>query len=181
MSLWRSRPARVALASVVQLLLVGAAVSGPLSARALGDEYVLEVAPVDPMDPFRGAYVALSYPGLPGSPVPMEPPSAEESEPSGWEPRRAPGEPGEVFVPLVRDGDVWRGGDPVRERPAAGPYLRCDDGQWQLRCGIESYFVGQDRALQLERAVLDGTATARVRVDDRGNAALVAVEAGSSG
>jgi hypothetical protein len=186
MALPGTRRTRVAVAALLQLALVGAAVAGPLSARATGEEYLLDVAPVDPIDPFRGAYVALSYPGLPGSPVPMEPPpghegegeSVEMSEPA--EPPRAPGEPGQVFVPLERHGDVWRGGTPVRERPSEGPYLRCDDGRWQLRCGIESYFVGQERALELERAVVDGDAVARVRVDGRGNAALVAVETRSS-
>jgi uncharacterized membrane-anchored protein len=164
------RALRIGVACMVQLALVGVAVAGPLSARLVGEEYLLEVAPVDPVDPFRGAYVALGYPGLNGAGV-------------GGTGRQeqAPGERGEVFVPLVRDGGVWRGGAPSRSRPAEGPYLRCSDADWQLRCGIESWFLPQDRAIDLERAVGSGSAVARVRVDGRGNAALVGVEVRRAG
>ena len=165
MSRMSPRALRVGVACMAQLALVGIAVAGPLSARLVGDEYLLDVAPVDPIDPFRGAYVALGYPGLNGADM------------SGMRRQeQAPGERGEVFVPLVRQGDVWRGGAPTRSRPADGPYLRCSDADWQLRCGIESWFLPQGRAIDLERAVGSGSAVARVRVDGRGNAALVGVE-----
>ena len=49
---------------VLQLALVGLAVLPQLSARVAGDEIVLRVQPVDPIDPFRGAYVTLGYPDL---------------------------------------------------------------------------------------------------------------------
>ncbi|MDQ4112335.1 MAG: GDYXXLXY domain-containing protein [Actinomycetota bacterium] len=52
---------RVALVCVLNLGLVGLAVAGQLSARVTGDEIRLRVEPVDPIDPFRGAYVDLSY------------------------------------------------------------------------------------------------------------------------
>ena len=94
-------------------------------------------------------------------------------------------EPGEIVVrvavPLVPDGDLWRGDTPTRTRPADGPYLRCSDADWQLRCGIESWFLPQDKAIALERAVSSGSAVARVRVDGRGNAALVGVEVSGAG
>ena len=60
----RTATARVALVAVSQLVLVGVAVAPQLSARLRGDTYLLEVAPIDPVDPFRGAYVALDYPDL---------------------------------------------------------------------------------------------------------------------
>jgi uncharacterized membrane-anchored protein len=160
---------RVAAVAVVQLALVGVAVAGPLSARLTGDEYLLAVQPVDPIDPFRGAYVALSYPGLGQRTV------LESSD------GVAPGGRGTVFVPLVADGDLWRGGEPTRDRPADGPYLRCDDREWQVRCGIESWFLPQSRAQAVEDAVRDGRAVARVKVDGRGNAALVDVEVRPAG
>jgi uncharacterized membrane-anchored protein len=170
MSRLTPRALRVGAACLAQLALVAVAVAGPLSARLVGDEYLLEVAPVDPIDPFRGAYVALGYPGLNGGGAGGMPPQ----EP-------APGERGEVFVPLVREGDLWRGGSPTRTRPEDGPYLRCDDTDWQRRCGIESWFLPQDKAIALERAVSSGSAVARVRVDGRGNAALVGVEVSGAG
>jgi uncharacterized membrane-anchored protein len=160
MNVLRSRSGRVALAALVQLALIPLAVAGPLSARLTGEEYLLEVAPVDPVDPFRGAYVALTYPGLP-------------------EPRPRAGVDGSgesVYVPLVRSGEVWRGLEAVPERPEAGPFLRCTDEEWRLRCGIDSWFLPQDEAYAVEQAVRDGRAVARVRVDSRGNAALVGVE-----
>ena len=49
---------------VAQLALVALAVFPQLSARATGEELRLRVEPVDPIDPFRGAYVTLGYPDL---------------------------------------------------------------------------------------------------------------------
>ena len=156
---WRTRRARVAAACAAQLLLVGAVVWAPLSARLTGEEYRLAVAPVDPIDPFRGAYVTLDYPGL-----------ADALPDDG-------SLTGTVYVPLERAGQLWEGGRAVRQRPRTGPYLRCASEGWRVRCGIESLFASQERARELERQLVDG-AVARVRVDGRGNAAVVAVEAG---
>ena len=150
---------RLAGLCVVQSLLVAGAVWPQLSARLLGQEVLLEVAPVDPIDPFRGAYVQLGYPGLPqGTQRPLP--------------------DGTVFVPLepAGAGALWAGSRVRTEVPEQGPYLRCDSDGWSLRCGMESLFLPQDEARRLERELLDG-AVARVRVDGRGNAALVAVEA----
>ena len=58
------RIATVGIIAVSQLALVGLAVAPQLSARLTGDTYLVRVAPVDPIDPFRGAYVALDYPDL---------------------------------------------------------------------------------------------------------------------
>jgi uncharacterized membrane-anchored protein len=153
-----SRPARVAAAVVVQLALVAVAVSGQLSARLTGDEYSFRVEPVDPIDPFRGAYVALDYPDL----VPNN--------------ENLPGDRGDVFLPLTEDGEVWAAGTPTRTRPDDGPYLACTDRNYEVRCGIDSWFLPQDDARQLEGAIRDGDVVARVRIDGRGNAALVAVD-----
>jgi uncharacterized membrane-anchored protein len=153
-----SRPARVAAAVVAQLALVAVAVSGQLSARLTGDEYSFRVEPVDPIDPFRGAYVALDYPDL----VPNN--------------ENLPGDRGDVFLPLTEDGEVWAAGTPTRTRPDDGPYLACTDRNYEIRCGIDSWFLPQDEARELEGAIRDGDVVARVRIDGRGNAALVAVE-----
>jgi uncharacterized membrane-anchored protein len=153
-----SRPARVAAAVVVQLALVAVAVFGQLSARLTGDEYSFRVEPVDPIDPFRGAYVALDYPDL----VPNN--------------ENLPGDRGDVFLPLTEDGEVWAAGTPTRTRPDDGPYLACTDRNYEVRCGIDSWFLPQDDARELEGAIRDGDVVARVRIDGRGNAALVAVD-----
>ncbi len=160
MNVLASRTARVAAASLLSFALVPLAVAGPLSARLTGEEYLLEVRPVDPIDPFRGAYVALGYPGLPNGRQLGE--------------RRETGDV--AYVPLTRSNEVWTGDAAVSEPPESGPFLRCEDEQWQLRCGIESWFLPQDEAYAMERAVNEGRAVARVRIDSRGNAALVGVE-----
>lgn len=183
----------VAAACVLQLLLVGIAVAPRLSARVLGEEYRVAVAPIDPIDPFRGAYVALTYPGITqpeepvGFPERVEPaerprgPQQERPDEPAVEPAEEPVvEPfaesleGEVFVPLVRDGDVWTGGEPTAQRPAAPPYLACSADGVPLDCGIGSLFASQEEARRLEQ-VLAGNAVATLRVDARGNAAVVSV------
>ena len=154
---------RLAGACTLSAVLAGVAVWPQLSARLTGETYELAVAPVDPIDPFRGAYVTLDYPGL------------AAAQPTSWSGGSAP-----VFVPLRRastDG-LWTGGPATREAPATGPFLRCDAGRGRLRCGIESLFASQDEALRLEQDLADG-AVARVQVDGRGNAAVVGLRPGS--
>jgi uncharacterized membrane-anchored protein len=150
-----------------QLALVGVAVAPQLSARTMGDTYLMEVAPLDPIDPFRGAYVALDYPGL------------RHGDANAWEPGPGAlddGESGDVFVVLAEQDGVWVAEDWVRDRPEDGTYLACNDRSWQIRCGIESFFLPQDEAAETERLLRDG-AVAEVRIDGRGNAAVVAVRA----
>lgn len=153
MTAMRSRPARVAMVCLIQVALLVAAVFGQLSARVAGEEYLVRVGLLDPIDPFRGAYVALGYPDL----------DLTGSHDGG---NRT------VYVPLLRDGDLWVGGTPVTQRPD-GPALRCVDKGWQLSCGIESYFLSQSQARSVEDAVRAGTALARLRVDSAGHAVVV--------
>ncbi len=153
----RSLAAKVTVVALVQLTLVGVAVAPRLSARLTGDEYLLRVAPVDPIDPFRGAYVDLDYPDLDLD-------------------RETPGDEGTVYVTLEQDGDVWVASGYTRERPSGPPYLTCNDRDWRLRCGIESLFLPQDEAASMQADLGDGSMVAVVKVDGRGNAALVRVE-----
>jgi uncharacterized membrane-anchored protein len=151
-------PIRLAAVLVAQLALVGVAVAPQLSARTTGDEYLFRVAPLDPVDPFRGAYVALDYPDL-------YPAGEDHGD-------------GDVYITLVEKDGVWVRDTYATERPAEGPYLACDAHTWQLRCGIDSYFLPQDEAESFQSMVADGQAVARVRIDSRGHAALIAVEQG---
>ena len=165
------RSALVAAAVLVQAAMVPAAVYPSLSARLTGAEYLLAVRPLDPIDPFRGAYVALGYPDL-------RPSDSRTPDPSAPAPTREPErEPeGTVYVPLVRAGDLWRGGPATRQPPAAAPFLRCESDGWSRQCGIESLFLPQEKAARLETDLATGDAVARIRVDRRGHAAVVAVE-----
>ena len=156
----RSMVLKVGAVALVQLALVGVAVAPRLSARLTGDEYRLRVAPVDPIDPFRGAYVDLDYPDL-------------RDETTGHEEDR-----GDLYVTLVKDGEVWVAGEYSRERPSGTPYLACEDRDWRIKCGIESLFLPQDEAAAMQEDVAGGSMVAVVKVDGRGHAALVRVEAG---
>ena len=156
----------VATVALVQLALVALAVAPRLSAQLTGDEYRLRVAAYDPVDPFRGAYVALDYPDL--------------RLPSGDDATGRSGLPahGDVYVPLLRDGTVWRGGDWSRTRPQDAPYLTCTSDGWRARCGIESWFAGQDDARVAGERLGRSGGTATIKVDGRGHAVLVGLDAG---
>jgi uncharacterized membrane-anchored protein len=132
-----------------------------LSARLTGDEYRLRVAPVDPVDPFRGAYVDLDYPDLH---LDDERSDAVDGE-------------GTLYVTLEEDGGLWKASGYTRQRPSGTPYLSCDDRDWRVRCGIESLFLPQDQAAAMQAQVAGGSMVAVVKVDSRGHAALVRVEA----
>ena len=79
MSATTSRAVTVGAVVLAQLALVVVAVWAPLSARLTGEQVLLRVAPVDPVDPFRGAYVELSYPDLP-DPSSSTPQTQEEQD-----------------------------------------------------------------------------------------------------
>ena len=142
---------------VVQAGLVGAAVAPQLMARFTGETYHFRVAPLDPIDPFRGAYVTLSYPDL------------QRDVPSG--------DDGPLYITLADDGGVMVADEFLRERPSGDQrYLACDYDGWQVECGIESLFLPQDDAAAMEDQLLDG-AIAEVRIDGRGHATLIDVRA----
>ena len=150
-----SRAQAVVGAVVLQAALIGVAVAPRLSARLLGDTYLVAVEPLDPIDPFRGAYVTLRYPDLLGG-------GSMSTDGDA------------LFVRLVRSGDLWRGGSLSSRRPDEGPYIACSsDGQ----CGIESLFLPQDKAAVLEDDLRDGGGVAELRIDRRGHAIVIRVTA----
>ena len=116
-----TRAVRVGVVVLAQLALVGVAVWAPLSARLTGETVVLRVEPVDPIDPFRGAYVQLAYPDLPDQAGPDDGSMTDEQREALDEAR------GTAYVPLTRSGEVWVGGPVQRTPPADGLYLTCDD------------------------------------------------------
>ena len=130
----------------------------------VGDEIRLKTQPVDPRDLFRGNYARLNYAF-----------STVDS------PDLRPGEV--VYLPLIRDGELWITGSPGHEKPAEGPFLRGRvsgsfwGGSNRIKFGIEALFAPKEKALALERQLRD-EAVAVVRVAPNGRAALVTVEAG---
>jgi uncharacterized membrane-anchored protein len=116
----------------------------------------MAVGLVDPVDPFRGAYVALDYPGL-----------AAVDDAAAASRRR-----GELFAELEQRDGLWVAAAVSRTRPDAGPYLSCRDTGWSADCGIGSWFASQEEAAELEQALADG-GVAVVRIDARGRASVV--------
>ncbi len=149
----------LALVAVVQAALVTTAVAPQLMARFTGETYQFKVAPLDPIDPFRGAYVTLDYPDL------------QRPDQDNYEDR------GPIYLTLVAEGDVMVAEQFLDDRPDGDtPYLACHDDGWQVDCGIDSLFLPQDEAADMEDTLRDG-AIAEVRIDGRGNAALIDVRA----
>ncbi|MGL5810838.1 MAG: GDYXXLXY domain-containing protein [Nocardioides sp.] len=161
---------------LASLGLVVVAVFSQLSARVNGAEYRFRVAPVDPIDPFRGAYVALSYPDLrPGSD--RDDAGDDAGDGFGGDAGRSRGR---LYIRLIVGPDgLMRTERYTRSRPDDGPYLTCTDRFSEVECGIESWFLPQDRATEWERSIRDGQAIATVRIDKRGNAALIDVRSPS--
>lgn len=160
----RTRALALALVAIVQALLLAAVLWPWLQPRLTGEEVRMRVAPVDPIDPFRGAYVQLSYPDLPRSSGIVMDGSGEERPADGR---------GTVYVPLVREGDLVKGVEALDKAPDSGPYLRCRDEGWQLRCGIESWFTTQGDAERIGRELATGGGVATIRVSGSGRAAIV--------
>lgn len=154
------RAVGVGVVLAAQAALVGVAVGPQLSARTTGTDYRFRVSQVDPVDPFRGTYVDLDYPDL----------ALPDHELPDDEPPDAP-----FYLALEERDGVMVAGSVSTRRPSESPYLRCTGVD---RCGIESFFVAQDEAEAFGRLVGSGTAVARVRIDGRGNAALMDVEPG---
>lgn len=149
------RTSALALAVALQLALLAVVAAPRLAPRLAGSEYRIATAALDPIDPFRGAYVDPRVLGVPAFT------------------RRE----GTVYVPLVRRRDgTYRGSGTRREPPADGPFMRCHaDGD--VRCGIESFFASQREARRLERALARRGAVARLKIDGAGRAALIGLEA----
>ena len=151
-----NRLVTLAAVAAVQAALVGAAVAPQLSARFTGDTYYLRVAPLDPIDPFRGAYVTLDYPDL-------QPENRDDDGP--------------LYITLTEQDGLMVADAFLRDRPSGDqPYLACTDGGWRVECGIESMFLPQDEAAAMETLLRDG-AVAEVSIDGRGHAALIDVRA----
>ena len=152
-----SRRARIAFAAVV-----AAMVAVPLAAIAWnewklssGDEYRLQVQPVDPVDFFRGEYVALQYPI---SRIPLDG--------TRWDPGDV------VYVPLRRADGHWTGDKGFRERPG-DPFIqgRMTRGGG-VEYGIETFFVEEGQARRYEEAMFRRRLYADVVIDDEGRAKL---------
>ncbi|GAA5136400.1 GDYXXLXY domain-containing protein [Alloalcanivorax gelatiniphagus] len=152
------------LAVVAQLAVLGGLFVYSQYPLWVGREVRVVTLPVDPRDLFRGQYVRLTY-RFSRLPIPdMELPRGGD----------------DVYLPLEREGDLWRAGAARLRPPEQSPFLRgtilrVAGGEMVVRYGIEAWFAPADEARRLETELRDG-GVARLRVTATGRAALVAVE-----
>ena len=152
----RARIALVALAGAQLLFPLGMIGWNELQ-LALGTEVRLKTAPVDPVDLFRGRYVALRY--------------EISSLPVDGDVRRGD----TVYVVLERSAEIWTGGSASTSRPEDGTFIRGrvtsgDRSRASIEYGIETYFVDEDEAPELERS--SGRLVVDVVLDDDGRARI---------
>jgi uncharacterized membrane-anchored protein len=138
-----------ALVGIQAVIPVG--MLGLKEARYAGaDRVLLQVQPVDPLDPFRGQYVALSYS------------ISRLSAPSGT-----------VYVPLFQTGDAWTGYLVSTSRPRSGTYIRGQsDGSGRIVYGIEHAYVQEGTGRRYEEAAREHRLYAEISLDGDGKGRL---------
>lgn len=151
-----SRRAQIAFVAVVAAMVaipVGA-IAWNEEKLASGKKVRLQVQPVDPVDFFRGEYVALTYEISRLSTVSADP---EDT----------------VYVPLRPVDDAWTGDRVTTEQPGGDvTFIRGRAKEDGIEFGIETFYVEEGQARRYERAMIDGTLYADVVLDDDGGARL---------
>jgi uncharacterized membrane-anchored protein len=151
-----SRRARIAFVAVVAVMVAIplGSIAWNEAKLATGTKIRLQVQPVDPVDFFRGEYVALNYRISRLSTVSADPGDT-------------------VYVPLRPTGDVWTGEQVTTNRPQGVTFIRgrvTESGD--IEYGIETFYVEEGQSRRYERAMVGGTLYADVVLDDDGGAQL---------
>lgn len=152
-----SRRVRIAfLAVVIAQLLFPLGVIGYNELKlATGEEVRLRMEPVDPLDFFRGEYVALSYE------------IANVDVEDGVEPGET------VYVPLRKRDHYWTGDMALADRPSGDTvFIRGRQTEGGIEFGIETYFVEEGESRKYEDAVGRGDLFVDVALDDDGGAKI---------
>ena len=136
---------------LVQLAVAGGAIVKSELALRTGEAFRFRIQPVDPVDAFRGRYVAIRFA------VDRAPAADDLDVKSGKR----------VFIPLEMDGEGYAVlGQASAEIPMNGPYLRLraggiypdEDGTrfvW-VSMPFRRYYMDEDRAPEAGRAVSSG-------------------------
>jgi uncharacterized membrane-anchored protein len=157
----RNKLALVALAAAAQIGILSTMIVADSLPYQFGETIRLKVVPVDPRDMFRGDYVVLGY----------EFSNLRDKKVSGLTDTNGTycdhaGQPVYVLLVKDKDDDVWKPQEISVNRPSTGTYLRGQiNGQGQIDCGIDAYFVQEGEGLQIEQAIReDKNAVAEVAV-----------------
>jgi uncharacterized membrane-anchored protein len=154
---------RNALAAVVatQVAVVLGLAGIAAADLAFGEEIRLRAQPVDPLDPFRGNYVVLRY-GISTVQAPVAVAAGER-----------------VCAHLVERGGVWElsyaSTSPSGNGTAVCGTARADAAAGDsvgVEYGIETYYASEERAREIEDAIVRGDVFAVVDVDDDGSVRL---------
>ena len=147
----RLRLALFTVVALVQLAVAGGAIVRSELALRTGEAFRFRIQPVDPVDAFRGRYVAIRF-AIDRAPV------ADDLE---LRPKKR------VFVPIEVDADGFAIlGQADVDPPARGPYLRLRAGGiypdeegnrfvW-VTMPFRRYYMDEDLAPKAERAVWGG-------------------------
>jgi len=133
--------ALLALACVLQWAVPASLALRSEQTLRTGTRYYLRTAPVDPVDPFRGRYVTLSFDA-----------QTQVRAAEGWQYDER------VYVPISTGADRYAVfGAPSRTPPAAGDYLAAhvgsiSDGVMRLRLPFDRYYLEEGAAPAAERA-----------------------------
>jgi uncharacterized membrane-anchored protein len=169
MALKRRDAAILAIAVVLQFVVLGGMVAKGVLPILTGDTVLLQVAPVDPRDLMRGDYVILSYPC---SRVPFDGIDGQKQKygsDDDWIGRQ-------VYTTLERspDGRHWTTGRISFAKPKQGTFLRGKIQEWgRIEYGIEAYFVQEGKGLKYEEAVRRRQLWAEMSVAPDGQARLI--------
>ncbi len=150
---WRTlRVVLFIFVAVIQLIVAGGAVLRSEATLRSGEVFRFRIQPVDPVDAFRGRYVAIRM-------AENKAPAAESFELSRRE---------WVFVPLIVDGEGYAGFGPVSlDPPDEGPFLKllgggvysdADEMRWVSLAltPFARYYMDEGLAPKAEAAVWRG-------------------------
>jgi uncharacterized membrane-anchored protein len=186
------------IAASIQTATIGLMVWDRIQLLKSGREIVLPIVPVDPRSLFRGDYVILSY-DVQRVPTELVTPELEKAQPSSfyvtltkkgevWTPTAVTLKPAAVGADQValkarlRYG-TWMGAGARRLSVVEVPQVEPNQPTpvprrvqtFDVRYGIESYFVQEDTGGAVEKVARERKLAAVIAVDAKGNAAIKAL------
>ncbi|MCI0336425.1 MAG: GDYXXLXY domain-containing protein [Acidobacteria bacterium] len=152
------------LAVAAQILILAAVPAQKIYTRATGKSVMLKIRPVDPYNILSGYYVTLNY---------------EITDPSSFP--GAKDVSGNLVYAIIEKGSdgVWHPVSLTNSFPANLPEnrlaIRGRYNYWRTTYGIEEFFIPEDKRDEIEKGLRENRdqARAEIKVDSKGNAALV--------
>jgi len=153
------------LAVAAQILILAAVPAQKIYTRATGRSVTLKMRPVDPYNVLSGYYVTLNY---------------EIANPGSFAKSNDADKGERVYAILERRGDSeWRPVSLSNSYPANLPEnriaIRGSYSYSGIEYGIEEFFIPEDKRAEIDQGLRKNLDHARVevKVDSKGNAALV--------